>query len=60
MSVILIILPLSLVLAIIGVVVYAIAVRKGQFEDLETPAMRVVFDDDDDQPQHTDTDSPRD
>ena len=47
MSVILIMLPLALILA--GVFVYGFirAVRSGQYDDLDTPPIRAVFDDDD-------------
>lgn len=46
MSIIYVLLPLSLILALIGLVAYIWALRSGQFDDLETPARRVLFDDD--------------
>lgn len=46
MSVILIMLPVALVLAAIGVAAFILAARNGQFDDLDTPAIRAVFDDD--------------
>ena len=47
MDVVFVLLPLMLVLAGIGVAAFIWAVRSGQFEDLETPAVRLLFDDDD-------------
>ena len=45
MSMIYVLLPLSLVLAGIAVGVFIWAAKKGQFDDLETPAHRVLLDD---------------
>ncbi len=45
MSVILIMLPLALLLAAVGVGAFLWATRNGQFEDLDTPPVRAVFDD---------------
>lgn len=50
MSVLYIVLPLALVLAALGVAGFLWAVRRGQYDDLDTPAYRAIFDDDDDQP----------
>ncbi len=47
MSVILIVLPLGLLLAAAAVAAFIWATRSGQFDDLETPAMRAVHDDED-------------
>lgn len=46
MSILLIVLPLGLVLGAVGVVAFIWAARQGQFDDLETPAIRAVVDDD--------------
>ena len=43
MSMIYILLPLSLILAAVAVFVFIWAAKKGQFDDLETPAYRVLF-----------------
>ena len=48
MEVIYILLPISLVFVAVAVVVFARAVRSGQFDDLETPPWRVIADDDGD------------
>ena len=47
MSVIYIVLPLALVLAALGLGAFFWAVRKGQYDDLDTPPVRMVFDDED-------------
>ncbi|MCA9285171.1 MAG: cbb3-type cytochrome oxidase assembly protein CcoS [Phycisphaerales bacterium] len=54
MSVIYIVLPLALLLAAIAVAAFVWAVRGGQFDDLDTPAWRVVADSD-----HDDSDRER-
>lgn len=46
MSVIYIVLPLALLVAAAAVVVFARAVRAGQFDDLDTPPLRILHDDD--------------
>jgi len=50
MSVILIMIPGAMVLAALGVWAFINAAKKGQFDDLDTPAIRAVFDDDDERP----------
>ncbi len=45
MSVMYLILPLSLVMALVAVVAFRWATKKGQFDDLDTPAWRAVLDD---------------
>lgn len=45
MSVLWIVLPLALALAAVAVAVFAWAVRSGQFDDLVTPALRVLVED---------------
>ena len=41
-----VLLPASLLFAAAAVIVFAWAARSGQFDDLETPAMRILGDDD--------------
>lgn len=50
MSVILIMIPGAMILAGIGVWAFIVAAKRGQFDDLDTPAIRAVFDDDDELP----------
>ena len=45
MSVLYIALPVALALAVIAVVAFVVQVRSGQFDDLETPPRRMLFDD---------------
>lgn len=45
MSVLYIVLPIALVLAAGGVAAFVWAVRKGQYDDLDTPSYRAIFDD---------------
>lgn len=46
MSVIYIVLPLAIVFVSLALAGFIVAVRKGQFDDLDTPATRVIGDDD--------------
>lgn len=46
MSVIFIALPAAVLLAGAAVIAFAWAVRQGQFDDLDTPAIRAIHDDD--------------
>ena len=43
MSVIIILLALALILAGVAVAAFAAAARQGQFDDLDTPALRVIL-----------------
>lgn len=45
MQVIYIVFPLALLIALVAVIAYVWAVRSGQFDDMETPALRVLHDD---------------
>lgn len=45
MDVIYLLLPLALGFVLAGVSLFALAVRSGQFDDLDTPARRALFDD---------------
>lgn len=47
MSVIFLVLPLALVVVAAAVVAFVWATRRGQFDDLDTPALRMLHDDDD-------------
>ena len=46
METIFVLLPLALLIAVIAVGLFIWAARTGQFDDLETPAVRILFDDD--------------
>jgi cbb3-type cytochrome oxidase maturation protein len=44
MTVLYIVLPLALILVSIAVISFVIAARRGQFDDLDTPARRMLID----------------
>ncbi|MBA2664739.1 MAG: cbb3-type cytochrome oxidase assembly protein CcoS [Bradymonadaceae bacterium] len=46
MSVLYFLVPLALMLALGAVAAFYWAVRRGQFDDLDTPAVRILLDDD--------------
>ena len=48
MSVVYILLPAAVVIALVYLVLFIVSVRKGQFDDTTTPAVRMLFDDDGD------------
>lgn len=50
MSVLYIVLPLALLLAAAAVVAFIWSARNGQFDDLDTPALRALHDDSDTDP----------
>lgn len=45
METIFVLLPLALIIAAIAVGFFVWAARTGQFDDMETPAVRILFDD---------------
>lgn len=45
MEILYLILPLALLMALIFVIAFIYAVKKGQYDDLETPSHRILFDD---------------
>lgn len=45
MSILLLLIPLSLVLLVAAIWAFVWAVRKGQFEDLDTPALDILRED---------------
>ena len=51
MSVVYILLPVAALLAAAAVAGFIWAVRRGQFDDLETPAIRVLYDEDGEEPE---------
>lgn len=52
MSVIYLVLPLALFIVLAAVIAFVWAARHGQFDDLETPALRMLHDDDDPPSRH--------
>ena len=45
MSVIFIVVPLATLVVLVAVIAFVISVRRGQFDDLDTPAVRMLYDD---------------
>jgi len=45
MSIVYLVLPLALVIVLGAVLAFVWAARRGQFDDLETPALRMLHDD---------------
>ncbi|MGF1511677.1 MAG: cbb3-type cytochrome oxidase assembly protein CcoS [Myxococcota bacterium] len=45
MAVLYIVLPLAILIAVAAVTAFVWMVRSGQLDDLETPAMRILYDD---------------
>lgn len=46
MSILYLVLPLALIIVLAAVLAFSWAARRGQFDDLETPALRMLHDDD--------------
>lgn len=45
MSVLYVAVPVALAIALVAVIAFVFQVRNGQYDDLETPARRMLFDD---------------
>lgn len=48
MKIVMILVPVMLILVAIGIVLFSWAVKNGQYDDLEGPAHRILYDDDED------------
>ncbi|WP_404361987.1 cbb3-type cytochrome oxidase assembly protein CcoS [Marinobacter sp.] len=48
MKIVLILVPVALLLVALGILLFSWAVRNGQYDDLEGPAHRILYDDDSD------------
>ena len=59
METIFVLLPLALMIAAIAVGLFIWAAKTGQFDDLDTPAVRILFDDDEPRPQAADSRQPK-
>ncbi|MDX1456103.1 MAG: cbb3-type cytochrome oxidase assembly protein CcoS [Marinobacter sp.] len=46
MQIVMILVPVTLILVALGIVLFSWAVKNGQYEDLEGPAHRILYDDD--------------
>jgi cbb3-type cytochrome oxidase maturation protein len=45
MTILFLVLPLTIAISAVSVAAFAWATRRGQFDDLETPALRMLHDD---------------
>ena len=48
MKIVMILIPVMLILVALGIVLFSWAVKNGQYDDLEGPAHRILYDDDED------------
>lgn len=48
MKIVMVLVPLMLILVAIGIALFSWAVRNGQYDDLDGPAHRILYDDDED------------
>ena len=55
MSIIYLVLPLALLIVLAAVLAFVWAARRGQYDDLDTPALRVLHDDEDGGPRDRST-----
>lgn len=55
MDIIYVLVPLSLLLLAIAIGIFFWAVKSGQFDDMDSPAHKILFDDDDDLPRQKDS-----
>ncbi|GAA3558085.1 cbb3-type cytochrome oxidase assembly protein CcoS [Marinobacter xestospongiae] len=46
MEILLILVPLTLIIVAVGAILFSWAVKNGQYDDLEGPAHRILYDDD--------------
>lgn len=58
MSVLFLLLPLALLAVAVAVIAFIWAVRRGQFDDLETPPRRILLDEPNDRQQCSDVEPP--
>lgn len=61
MQIVMFLVPVMLILVTLGIVLFSWAVKNGQYDDLEGPAHRILYDDDKDMiPDDARTDKPTD
>lgn len=59
MQIVMVLVPLMLILVGVGIALFAWAVKNGQYDDVEGPAHRILYDDDKDMiPREARTDNP--
>ncbi|AXS82248.1 MULTISPECIES: cbb3-type cytochrome oxidase assembly protein CcoS [Marinobacter] len=61
MQIVMFLVPVMLILVTLGIALFSWAVKNGQYDDLEGPAHRILYDDDKDMiPDEARTDKPAD
>lgn len=60
MEIVILLVPLAILLVVLGVAAFLWALRRGQFDDLDSPQWRVVFDDQRERPGKKDKDTDTD
>lgn len=51
MSALFVVLPLAILVSSLAVVAFVVSVKRGEFDDLETPARRILLDDEPSRPK---------
>ena len=60
MEIVMFLVPVMLILVVMGILLFSWAVKNGQYDDLEGPAHRILYDDDKDMiPEDARTDKPK-
>jgi cbb3-type cytochrome oxidase maturation protein len=60
MEIVILLVPLAILLVVLGVAAFLWALRRGQFDDLDSPQWRVVFDDQRERPGKKDKETETD
>ena len=60
LEVLYLLIPASIVLALAALALFLWAIRSGQFDDLETPAIRILYDDPPARPEREPDEAPTD
>jgi cbb3-type cytochrome oxidase maturation protein len=60
MEIVILLVPLAILLVVLGVAAFLWALRRGQFDDLDSPQWRVVFDDQRERPGKKDKETDAD
>jgi cbb3-type cytochrome oxidase maturation protein len=55
MEALFILLPIVLILAVIGVLTFLWALKDGQMDDMDTPAVRILFEEESERVKHEDS-----
>lgn len=59
MEILILLVPLAVLAVVVAVWIFLWALRRGQFDDLDSPAWRVIFDDQEQQRKTDDKEQPK-